>query len=95
MEDEKEGFRIVQNYMSETDCESLFADGFEEAVIGIVERFNSEPLVLYDKEKCLDILVSQNMTRDEALEFFEYNVIGAWVGEGTPCFATLAKDIFP
>ena len=26
------------------------------------------------------------MTNEEAIEFFEYNIQGAWVGEGTPCY---------
>jgi hypothetical protein len=29
------------------------------------------------------------MSREEAEEFFDYNVIGAWMGKGTSCFATL------
>jgi len=35
----------------------------------------------------------QELTRSEAEEFFDYNVTGAWMGDGTPCFATLAKDL--
>lgn len=41
MADQKEKFRIVHTYLE--DSESLFAEGFEEAVIDIVERFNSGP----------------------------------------------------
>ena len=26
------------------------------------------------------------MTHDEATEFFEFNVVGSWVGEETPIF---------
>ena len=26
------------------------------------------------------------MTDEEAIEYFEYNIQGAWVGEFTPCF---------
>ena len=29
------------------------------------------------------------MTQEEALEFFEFNVVGAWVGEQTPIFVCL------
>ncbi len=29
------------------------------------------------------------MSHDEATEFFEFNILGAWVGEGTPCFVKL------
>lgn len=92
MADGKDKFRVVHTYLE--DSESLFAEGFEEAVIGIVERFNSGPLVLYDRPKCIQILKNRDgMTHEEAEEFFEYNVIGSWVGDGTPCFATLSEDI--
>jgi hypothetical protein len=33
------------------------------------------------------------MSHEEAEEFFEFNVIGSWVGDYTPCFATLAEDM--
>ena len=31
------------------------------------------------------------MTTDEAEEYFEFNVIGSYVGELTPCFLTCMK----
>jgi hypothetical protein len=75
------------------DDKMLFADGFEDAIMGYVERFGMGPVALYDREKCIRILVKRDkMTRDEANEFFEYNTIGAWMGDGTPCFATRVRD---
>ena len=68
--------------------EALFADGFDAAIIGYVERFGLEPLVLYNREKCIEILAKE-MSYDEAEEHFEFNVIGAWVGDNTPAFATI------
>ena len=26
------------------------------------------------------------MTEEEAIEYFEFNQIGAWMGDNTPCF---------
>lgn len=70
--------------------EALLADGFEDALIGWVERFNTGPLALYDRSKCIQILMERDeMSWDEAEEFFQYNVTGAWVGDGTPAFAVL------
>jgi hypothetical protein len=44
-------------------------------------------LAVYDRGKCLKILqADQNMSYEEAEEFFEFNVLGAWVGEQTPMF---------
>ena len=33
------------------------ADGFDEAIIGIAERCARSPLVVYDAERCINILV--------------------------------------
>ena len=72
--------------------EMLLADGFEDALIGYVERFGCPTVALYDREKCIEVLMKRDgMTNEEANEFFEYNVIGAYVGENTPAFATIVK----
>jgi hypothetical protein len=64
------------------DEEVLKADGFDNAVIGY--DANSFRLI-YSVSKCIDVLVEeQGMELDEAIEFFEYNVSGAYVGEKTP-----------
>ena len=68
----------------------LFADGYDDAILGIVERCSMEPVVLYDKEKCLELLAEQGIKDSEdAMDWFYYNTIGPWVGDNTPCFATI------
>jgi hypothetical protein len=67
------------------DEQTLYADGFEGALVGIGQQFNRE-LAVYDYDKCVDILVSQGMTEEEAHEYMDYNVTGAWVGDHTPVF---------
>ena len=73
----------------EWDAELLFLseEEFDEAIIGVSERIGDEPVVAYDKEKILEIL-SHSMTADEAYEYFEFNILGAYVGEKTPAFIT-------
>ena len=69
--------------------EALLADGFEGAFIGMCERFGMQPVAAYDRDKCIDILIQRDrMTYEEAVEFFDFNVIGAWVGDLTPVFVT-------
>ena len=71
------------------DTEELVVmDGYDDCIVGVVERFGMEPVVCYDKEKVLLSLEAQDMDRDEAEEWFYFNQIGAWVGEMTPCFLT-------
>ena len=49
----------IQDYVSEYNEEALLADGFEEGFLGICDRFGQPPLVAYDREKCLAILMQQ------------------------------------
>ena len=60
--------------------EFLKADGFDEAVIGFEE---SSMRLIYSVSKCLEIL-EKDMSPEDAYEYFNYNVIGAYVGEETP-----------
>ena len=65
---------------------ALMADGFEEALIGFGTRFNS-PVTIYDLNRCLTILVERDgMSYEEAQEYMDFNVLGAYVGEETPIF---------
>ena len=77
------------DYLSDVNPEASYPTNMKDAVIGMVERFGQTPQILLDRRKCLDILKEDGMSEEDAEEFFEFNVIGAWVGEGTPCFATL------
>lgn len=73
--------------VAEYNEEALICDGFDEAIIGVGERINLGPVAAYDVEKILEILVERDgMTEEEALEYFQYNIIGAWMGEYTPVF---------
>ena len=72
--------QIVEKY---SDEDILKADGFDDAVIGVCEQFDSPPRLVYSVSKCLDILMEE-MDEMEAMEYFDYNVSGAYVGESTP-----------
>ena len=73
---------IEENYPDET---VLLADGLEEAFVGIAYQFNNA-IAIYNKNKCIDIFVSSGMSYEEAIEYFDYNVQSAYVGENTPAF---------
>lgn len=65
--------------------DAVMWDGFDDAVIGMTDNGN----VAYDVTKIHEILESQGMTIDEAIEFAEYNILCAHVGEFTPVHITL------
>ena len=63
------------------------ADGLDRAIMGTVVSFGRKETVLYSVSQILDILMERdNMSPDEALEFFEYNILGSYNGEGMPAY---------
>ena len=85
----------MRAHLAEQDPDLLFADGFDLALLGSVQRFN-QTVALYDRQKCIQVLMGRDgMTEEEAEEFFEFNVVGAFVGDYTPAFATLLKTEQP
>ena len=58
---------------------------FEPAILGITHRFGMQSIVAYDYRKVIEIF-AEDMEYEEAVEYFDFNVIGAWLGEGTPIF---------
>jgi hypothetical protein len=67
------------------DMEILIPSGLEEAFLGVAFQVNTH-IPIFSKKKCLEILMDQGLSSSDALEFFELNVQGAWVGENTPAF---------
>lgn len=75
----------VQEVLADENPDALFADGFDKAIIGIARR-SGLAVVAYSQNKCIHELMEQGMDYDEAQEYFEFNVIGSWMGEHTPVF---------
>jgi len=68
------------------ESEMLVMDGYDDCIVGTVERFGQPTIYCYDKQKVINRLQSDGMTEDEAFEFFYFNQIGAYMGDTTPCF---------
>ena len=65
------------------ELELLQADGFDDAIIGL------EPLsgkVIYDIDLMVSVLVDEGLSSEEAIEYLDYNVLNAYVGENTPIY---------
>ena len=77
--------------VAEVNEDMLFADGFDDALVGYIERAGMPSIACYDKDKCIEIL-AKDMTYEEAIEYFYFNTAGAYVGENTPCFLTRTED---
>jgi hypothetical protein len=58
----------------------------DEAIIGVATRIGLEA-VCYDTEKVIELLMKHDgMDYEEAVEYMDFNMKGAWVGETTPVF---------
>jgi hypothetical protein len=60
-------------------------DRLNDAIIGTGGRCGMEEVFVYSYDKILDILmIEDGMTEREAIDYIEYNIAGAYVGERTP-----------
>jgi hypothetical protein len=72
-------------FMADHNPEALLADGFEDAFLGPAQRCGQPTLAAYSYKKCVGILMSRDeMSEEEAIEWMDFNVVGAWAGPGTP-----------
>lgn len=81
----------VREIVAELDEDALFADGWDEAVIGTTDSWcpggQRTLRVVYDASRIVEIMITRDgMTYEEAVEFFDFNIAGAYVGERTPVF---------
>ena len=70
--------------LEELNPEAILYDGFDEAVVGMIARCGTEPLALYDRDKCIRILMDKGASHEEAEDYFCYNVEGCWAGPHSP-----------
>jgi hypothetical protein len=76
---------------TELNEEMIKMDGFDDCVLGICHRYGQPPILAYDFDKVILKLMDDGMTYEEAIEYWDYNQIGAYIGESTPCFVERIK----
>ncbi len=75
----------INEYAEEMEEDIILYDRYEDAIIGLADRFGMDTSVAYDYDKVIKILM-EDMSYEEAVEYFDFNVIGGWVGDSTPVF---------
>lgn len=83
--------KLLEEYLGD-ESESLFADGFDDAILGVSVGISARETIVYDYDKCVEILMQRdNMSHEDAVDFIEHNTINAYVGEYTPIFVKTCK----
>ena len=86
----------LQEYVDIVECTEnvITMDGYNDCIIGVISTFDGKQVIAYDIEKVLTRLRERDgMSEIEAIEFFEFNMLGAWMGDHTPMFiATLEEQ---
>ena len=74
-----------------SDDQLIVADGYDEAFIGVGYR-GGERFAAYDHDKLIGILMKRDeMSREDALDFFEFNIAGSSIGDSMPVYV----DVMP
>ena len=86
--------KFTKEYLELAAPEAMKADGYDDCIVGIGHRCGSTSVLVYD----IDMVIAKIMKRDkcdyeDALDFFEYNIGGAYVGEGTPLFMNTTCEL--
>jgi len=67
------------------DDEMIKWDDFDDCILGIGSRCGMENVLIYSKKKIAYKLRDRDgMLIEDAIEYIDYNITGAYVGERTP-----------
>jgi hypothetical protein len=74
-----------------SECESkdqqfIKLDGFDECYLGVGESYGENPALIYDYDQIIEKLQQDGMSNEEAKEYYDFNIIGAYIGEKMPIF---------
>lgn len=60
---------------------------FDEAIIGAAQNATGMFCVAYSEPKIIELLIRhEKMDPERAMEWYQFNILGAYMGEGTPVF---------
>ena len=92
----------LNDYLQDSEESVMLYANYEDAFVGLGYQQYKGPIAIYDAKKCVEILIeeymldpdceSREMAEQMAVEYFEYNSVGAWYGEGTPIFMSSTKE---
>ena len=76
-----------ETLINEQADNAIILDGFDDAILGIVNEFGNGPRILYSTEKIIQTLRDRDgMSEEEAIEYYDFNILGMYAGEQNPEF---------
>lgn len=74
----------INEYLEQIDESALLIDGADAALLGFTNRVNSPLLAVYDYDKLVNVFIDDGMSYEDAVEWVDFNIVGAWLGDQTP-----------
>ena len=72
----------------------IIVDGFDDAIIGLSSRCGGNTIIAYDIDRMVLIMSErESISFEESYEYIEYNIIGQYCGEMSPCFIRKTDEI--
>lgn len=73
---------------------AIVMDGFDDCIVGVSEEFGMDTRIVYSKQRMIQKLVkTHDMTEEDALEYFYFNIVGGHFGERNPIFLTTSMAV--
>ena len=70
----------LREKVADMNTEAILWDGLDDAIIGI----SIDNRTVYGLNKMILLFQEQGMSEEEAMEWIDFNIISAYVGEYTP-----------
>jgi len=79
---------LIAEQAERREIEVLLLDGFDNAIIGLVDLnwHGGGTVVAYSVNEIIEQLIQDGCSREDAYEYFHFNVEGAYLGPNTPIF---------
>jgi len=76
---------IISEFVEENGSSVVRVNGFDDCVLGTIEK-EDDLVLVYDSDKIIMKLINEGLSYEEAVEHYEYNIVGSWVGNQTPLY---------
>lgn len=76
--------RLQELLEQNPEFEVLKADGYDDCILGYEYNWDGNIRLIYSVRMIIDQLIEEGLDDIDAIEHFEYNMRGGYVGEQTP-----------